>query len=68
VTLMGETALIKSSGGIDDTMKQTSPKVYKTTFALGPNKLVVVADASKTPRALSVTEPSQGCHWNAIAP
>ena len=28
----------------------------------------VVADASKSPKSLTVTEPRLGCRWNAVAP
>ncbi len=68
ITLMGDKAILKSSGGINDTLKQIAPRVYKTTFSLGGVKLDVVADASKAPKTLQVTEASRGCHWNAVAP
>jgi hypothetical protein len=68
VTMSGATATIKSAGGIDDTMKETSPKIYTTVFQLAGKRFPIVADASKTPRTLSVTEPDYGCKWNAIAP
>jgi hypothetical protein len=67
LTVMGDKAIIKSAGGIDDTMKQTSPKVYKTTANLGGLKFEVVADASKKPGTLEVTKPSDGCRWSAVA-
>lgn len=66
-TVNGDKAKIKSSGGIDDNMKQTSPKVYKTTFSLGGVRLEVVADMSQTPRTLDVAEVARGCRWNAVA-
>jgi hypothetical protein len=68
VTLMGDKALLKSAGGINDTMKQATPKVYKTVFTLAGVRLDVVADASKMPRTLTVTEAQRGCHWNAVTP
>lgn len=68
VTLMGDKAQLKSTGGINDTMKQTSPSVYKTTFSMGGVRLDVVADTSKTPKTLTVAETQRGCHWNAVAP
>ena len=68
VTLMGDKATLKSAGGINDTLKQTSPGVYKTVFTLGGVRLDVVADASKTPRSLTVAEAQRGCRWAAIAP
>ena len=67
ITLMGDKAMLKSSGGINDTLKQTVPNVYKTRFGLGGVNLDVVADASKSPKTLEVTEASRGCHWNAVA-
>ena len=68
VTPMGDKALLKSSGGINDTLKQTSPNIYKTVFNMGGVRLDVVADASKSPRTLTVAEAQRGCHWNAVAP
>ena len=68
VTKTGDTATIKSSGGIDDTMKQKTPNVYTTVFSLSGVRLDVVADASATPRTLTVVEAQRGCKWNAVAP
>lgn len=68
VTLAGEKATIKSAGGINDQMKQTSPKIYKTNFSLSGVTLQVTADAASTPRSLHVVEPKLGCKWDAIAP
>jgi len=68
VTKKGDTATIKSAGGIDDTMKQKTPNVYSTVFTLGGVRLDIVADASATPPTLSVYEAQRGCKWNAVAP
>jgi len=68
VTKTGDTAVIKSAGGIDDKMKQTKPNIYATNFSLSGVRLDVVADASVTPATLSVVEAQRGCKWNAIAP
>lgn len=68
ITLMGDKAMLKSSGGINDTLKQTAAGVYKTRIGMGGVNLDVVADASKSPRSLEVIEASRGCHWNAVAP
>ena len=68
VTVTGDKALLKSAGGINDTLKQASPGVYKTTFSLAGVRLDVVADASKTPRSLTVVEAQRSCKWNAAAP
>jgi hypothetical protein len=58
---------ITSAGGINDKMKQTSPNIYETDFRLSGVTLKVIADASKTPKTLTVTEPKIGCKWNAVA-
>jgi hypothetical protein len=68
VTRTGDTAVIKSAGGVDDKMKQTRPNVYATVFTLSGVRLDIVADASVTPATLSVVEAQRGCKWNAIAP
>ena len=68
ITLMGDTAALKSAGGVNDKMKQTAPNVYTSSTSLGGSTLVVTADASKTPRTLDVKEPKLGCTWNATAP
>jgi len=68
ITPAGDTATIKSAGGVNDKMKQSSPNVYTSSTSLGGVTLVVTADASKTPRTLDVKEPKLGCAWNAIAP
>jgi hypothetical protein len=68
VTRTGDTATIKSSGGVEDTLKQKTPKVYTTVFTLSGVKLDVVADASVAPATLTVVEAQRGCKWNAVAP
>ena len=68
VTLMGDKATLKSAGGVNDQLKQTSPGVYKTNLSLGGIRLDVVADASKAPRTLTVAEAQRGCRWIAAAP
>jgi hypothetical protein len=61
-------ASLRSAGGVNSDMTQTTPKVYTTNFSLGGTTLNVVADASKSPKSLTVTEPRLGCRWNAVAP
>jgi hypothetical protein len=61
-------ASLRSAGGVNSEMAQTTPKVYTTNFSLGGTTLNVVADAAKSPKTLTVTEPRLGCRWNAIAP
>jgi len=61
-------ASLRSAGGVNSVMSQATPGVYTTNFSLGGTTLNVVADASKSPKSLTVTEPKLGCRWNAIAP
>lgn len=68
ITLMGDTATIKSAGGVNDKMKQTAPGVYTSSSSLGGTTLVVTANAATQPRTLVVKEPKLGCTWNATAP
>ena len=68
VTLMGDKAMLKAAGGVNDTLKQTSPGIYKTRIGMGGVNLDVVADASASPKTLEMVEASRGCHWNAVAP
>ena len=65
VTLQGDKALLKLAGGISDTLKQASPGVYTSVFTLSGVRLDVVADASKSPKTLVVTEKNRGCRWDA---
>lgn len=68
VTVMGDKATLKSSGGINDTLKQTAPNIYKTTFSLSGARLDIIANTATTPRTLEAVEPKIGCRWNAVAP
>jgi len=68
LTPTGDSASLRSAGGVNSAMKQTTPGVYTTNFSLGGTTLNVVADASKSPKSLTVTEPKLGCRWNAVAP
>ena len=67
-TATGDTASVRSAGGVTSNMTQSAPGVYKTNFSLGSTTLNVVADASKSPKTLTVTEPRLGCRWNAVTP
>jgi hypothetical protein len=66
-TAAGDSATLRTAGGITRTMTQSSPKVFTTTLALGGTNFNVVADTSKAPGTLEVAEPRAGCRWNAIA-
>ncbi|WP_422029617.1 hypothetical protein [Reyranella sp.] len=65
VTLQGDKAQLKLAGGVSDTLKQTSPGIYTSVFTLSGVRLDVVADASKSPRTLIITEKNRGCRWDA---
>jgi hypothetical protein len=66
-TRNGATATLRTAGGITRNLTQSSPNVFTTTLALGGTNFNVVADASKTPGTLDVSEPRTGCRWSAIA-
>ena len=66
-TRTGDTATLRTAGGITRTMTQSAPNVFTTTLALGGTNFDVVADTSKTPGTLEVAEPRIGCRWSAIA-
>jgi hypothetical protein len=61
-------ATLRTAGGVTSSMTQTAPNVYTTRLGLGGTNFDVVADASKAPKTLVVTEPRIGCRWQAVAP
>ncbi len=61
-------ATVTSAGGITSNMTEASPGVYTTDFSLGGTTLAVVANATTSPKTLTVTEPRLGCRWSAITP
>lgn len=63
----GDTATLRTAGGISRTMTMTSPNVFTTTMTIGSVNFNVVADASKSPGTLDISEPRTGCRWSAIA-
>lgn len=66
-TRSGDSATLRTAGGITRTMTMTTPNVFTTTMTIGSTNFNVVADASKSPGSLDVTEPRTGCRWSAIA-
>jgi hypothetical protein len=67
-TPTGDAATLRTAGGVTSNMKQTTPNVFTTTLGIGGTNFNVVADASKSPKTLEVTEPRIGCRWQAVAP
>jgi hypothetical protein len=67
-TPAGDTATLRTAGGVTSNMKQTTPGVFTSTLGIGGTNFNIIADTSKTPKALDVTEPRLGCRWNAVAP
>jgi hypothetical protein len=67
-TPAGDAATLTTAGGVTSNMKQTTPKVFTTTLGIGGTNFNIVADTTKSPKALDVTEPRLGCRWNAVAP
>ena len=67
-TAAGDSATLATAGGVTSNMKQTTPSVFTSTLGIGGTNFNIVADTSKSPKALDVTEPRLGCRWNAVAP
>lgn len=61
-------ASVRSAGGVNSTMTQTSPGVFTTNFSLGSTTLNVVANSTTSPKSLDVREPRMGCRWSAVTP
>lgn len=66
-TRSGDSATLRTSGGITRTMTMTAPNVFATTMTIGGTNFNVTADTSKSPGTLDVSEPRTGCRWSAIA-
>lgn len=66
-TRNGDSATLRTAGGITRTMTMTAPNVFTTTMTIGSTNFPVTADASKSPGTLEVSEPRTGCRWSAIA-
>jgi hypothetical protein len=64
----GATATLQTAGGVTSNMTQTTPGVFTTTLGIGGTNFNVVADTSRSPKTLDVTEPRLGCRWNAVTP
>jgi hypothetical protein len=67
-TPAGDSATLRTAGGVTSAMKQTKPNIFTTSLGIGGTNFNVVADTSKSPKTLDVTEPRLGCRWNAVAP
>lgn len=65
ITPQGDKALLKMAGGITETLKQTAPSVYTSVITMNGVRLEVVADASKSPKTLVITDKNRGCRWDA---
>ena len=59
---------LRTAGGVSSNMTQTTPNVFTTTLGIGGTNFNVVADASKAPKTLEISEPRLGCRWNAVTP
>jgi hypothetical protein len=67
-TATADGASVRSAGGVNSNMTQTSPGVYTTNFSLGSTTLNVTANSTTSPKSLEVREPRIGCRWSAVAP
>ena len=64
VTVTPTGATLVGAGGNKSTMKLTSPNVYQDNrMQMGANQFLVVADLTKTPKTLTVTDNRLGCRW-----
>ena len=61
-------ASVRSAGGVNSNMTQTSPGIFTTNFSLGSTTLAVTANSTTSPKSLEVREPRLGCRWSAVAP
>ena len=61
-------ASVRSAGGVNSNMTQSSPGIYTTEFSLGSTTLNVTANTTTSPKSLDVREPRLGCRWSAVAP
>ena len=61
-------ASVRSAGGVNSNMTQSSPGIYTTDFSLGSTTLNVTANTTTSPKSLDVREPRLGCRWSAVAP
>jgi hypothetical protein len=59
---------VRSAGGVNSNMTQSSPGIYTTDFSLGSTTLNVTANTTTSPKSLEVREPRLGCRWSAVAP
>lgn len=66
-TRTGDTATLRTAGGITRTMTMTAPNVFATTMTIGSVNFEVVANTAMSPGSLDVSEPRTGCRWSAIA-
>mgnify|MGYP006281548455 CR=1 FL=1 len=67
VTRSGDTATLRTAGGIARPMAMTAPNVFTTTMTIGGVNFDVVANAAPPPGSLDISEPRTGCRWSAIA-
>lgn len=67
-TATADGASVRSAGGVNSNMTQSSPGIYTTNFSLGSTTLAVTANSTTSPKSLEVREPRLGCRWSAVAP
>jgi hypothetical protein len=65
LTLGDGKAELKSAGGINDTMKQVQPGIYRTTYSLSGQRFDI--EASVPAKSLIVSNRDTGCKWSAQA-
>lgn len=63
VTIVGDMAVLKSNGGINDKAKQASPGIYKTKWSAGGFTYDIEVNTTVSPKILTVAEAKLGCKW-----
>ncbi len=65
LTVTAKDALVVGAGGVKAKMKPAGAKVYQNgTVQIGGDQFVIVADLSRKPGTLVVTDSRMGCRWS----
>jgi hypothetical protein len=65
ITVKNGDVEITSAGGIEGRMREVRAGVYSVVFELSGLRLDVIADLSRSPKSLTVSDRQFGCKWQA---
>jgi len=65
ITVKNGDVEITSAGAIEGRMREVRVGVYSVVFELSGLRLDVVADLSRSPKSLTVSDRQFGCKWQA---